>query len=91
MILFSRTRLIPRSAPGDYGTFLFNVRNEDCSEYGCKYDLMMQLAFIFIGKQVIGNIQEIWMPRIKAWCSGKKSKLNKIGDSRIVEDFLKFN
>ena len=32
--------------PGDYNTFMFNVRNESCSSSGCSYDLMLQLMWI---------------------------------------------
>ena len=68
---------------------MFNVRNESCSPGGCQYDLMLQLSWILIGKQVIGNFKEILLPKIKLWFKRKKAgtDLAKIGDSRMEQDF----
>ena len=75
--------------PSDYGTFLFNIRNESCSSAGCSYDLMTQLLLILVGKQIINNFQEIIIPKLKTWIRSKKSKvsIDKIGNSRMEQDF----
>ncbi|XP_023687155.1 anoctamin-7 isoform X1 [Paramormyrops kingsleyae] len=52
--------------PGHYGT-LFGMRNEDCGPGGCLIELAQQLFIIMVGKQVISNIQEFLIPKIKAW------------------------
>jgi len=73
--------------PGKYNTFMFGVRNENCSSGGCQYDLMLQLMWIMVGKQVINNFQEILIPKFKIWYHGRKSNLDKIGESRMEDDF----
>ncbi|KAL4648376.1 anoctamin-7-like [Arapaima gigas] len=52
--------------PGHYGT-LFGMRNEDCGPGGCLIELAQQLFIIMVGKQLISNIQEFLIPKIKAW------------------------
>ncbi|KAJ8371019.1 hypothetical protein SKAU_G00110470 [Synaphobranchus kaupii] len=52
--------------PGHYGT-LFGMRNEDCGPGGCLIELAEQLFIIMVGKQLINNIQEFVIPKIKAW------------------------
>uniref|UniRef100_A0A8D3CBQ2 Anoctamin n=1 Tax=Scophthalmus maximus TaxID=52904 RepID=A0A8D3CBQ2_SCOMX len=52
--------------PTKYGT-LFGMRNEDCGPGGCLIELAEQLFIIMVGKQVINNIQEFILPKVKAW------------------------
>ncbi|KAM4738032.1 anoctamin-7 [Anableps anableps] len=52
--------------PTNYGT-LFGMRNEDCGPGGCLIELAQQLFVIMVGKQIINNIQEFIMPKVKAW------------------------
>ncbi|XP_056589437.1 anoctamin-7 isoform X1 [Triplophysa dalaica] len=52
--------------PGHYGT-LFGMRNEDCGPGGCLIELAEQLCIIMVGKQLINNIQEFIIPKLKAW------------------------
>ncbi|CAH3190102.1 unnamed protein product, partial [Porites evermanni] len=47
--------------PGHYSKFL-GLRSEECSPGGCLMELAQQLAIIMIGKQVIGNVQEVLVP-----------------------------
>ncbi|KAI5095678.1 anoctamin-7 [Silurus meridionalis] len=52
--------------PGHYGK-LFGMRNEDCGPGGCLIELAEQLFIIMMGKQLINNIQEFILPKVKAW------------------------
>ncbi|XP_028309608.1 anoctamin-7 isoform X2 [Gouania willdenowi] len=52
--------------PTNYGT-LFGMRNEDCGPGGCLIELAEQLFIIMVGKQLINNIQEFLLPKVKAW------------------------
>ncbi|KAG9332753.1 hypothetical protein JZ751_014852 [Albula glossodonta] len=52
--------------PGHYGT-LFGMRNEDCGPGGCLIELAQQLFIIMVGKQLINNVQEFVIPKMKAW------------------------
>ncbi|XP_041953375.1 anoctamin-7 isoform X2 [Alosa sapidissima] len=52
--------------PGHYGT-LFGMRNEDCGPGGCLIELAEQLFIIMVGKQLINNMQEFVIPKVKAW------------------------
>ncbi|XP_044208094.1 anoctamin-7 isoform X1 [Thunnus albacares] len=52
--------------PTNYGT-LFGMRNEDCGPGGCLIELAEQLFIIMVGKQLINNIQEFIIPKVKAW------------------------
>ncbi|XP_031568304.1 anoctamin-7-like isoform X2 [Actinia tenebrosa] len=66
--------------PGNYGT-IFGLRNEECSPGGCLIELAQQLAVIMIGKQVIGNVQEVLIPEIKQYL--KKRKRGSKGNDEI--------
>ncbi|KYO24816.1 anoctamin-7 [Alligator mississippiensis] len=52
--------------PGHYGT-LFSVRNEECGPGGCLIELAQELLVIMVGKQMINNVQEIVLPKLKGW------------------------
>uniref|UniRef100_A0A4W6BN82 Anoctamin n=1 Tax=Lates calcarifer TaxID=8187 RepID=A0A4W6BN82_LATCA len=52
--------------PTNYGT-LFGMRNEDCGPGGCLIELAEQLFIIMVGKQLINNVQEFIIPKVKAW------------------------
>uniref|UniRef100_A0AAQ6A4W1 Anoctamin n=1 Tax=Amphiprion ocellaris TaxID=80972 RepID=A0AAQ6A4W1_AMPOC len=59
--------------PGNYNT-MFGVRNEDCGAGGCLIDLAQELLVIMVGKQLINNIQEFFLLKVKSWW--QKRKLN---------------
>ncbi|XP_048580920.1 anoctamin-7 isoform X2 [Nematostella vectensis] len=65
--------------PGNYGT-IFGLRNEECSPGGCLIELAQQLAVIMIGKQVIGNIQEVFIPELKKYLKNRKRQNSKDED-----------
>uniref|UniRef100_A0A1I8F4Q3 Anoctamin n=1 Tax=Macrostomum lignano TaxID=282301 RepID=A0A1I8F4Q3_9PLAT len=48
--------------PGRYIKF-FGLRNEECDNGGCLIELAQQLAVIMIGKQIINNCQEVFLPK----------------------------
>ncbi|XP_035878516.1 anoctamin-7 [Phyllostomus discolor] len=52
--------------PGNYHT-LFGVRNEECAPGGCLVELAQELLVIMVGKQIINNVQEILIPKLKGW------------------------
>ncbi|XP_076831997.1 anoctamin-7 [Brachyhypopomus gauderio] len=57
--------------PGDYNT-LFGIRNEDCDASGCLIELAQELLVIMVGKQVISNVQEFAIPKLKTWWHKRK-------------------
>ncbi|XP_030078040.1 anoctamin-7 [Microcaecilia unicolor] len=69
--------------PGQYGK-LFGMRNEDCGPGGCLIELAQQLFIIMVGKQVISNVQEFVLPKLKAW--RQKRKLAKVRGSQISQE-----
>merc|ERR1719266_2815919 len=73
--------------PGHYKHIFGTLRNEDCSNGGCLIELAQQLAVIMIGKQIINNLQEIIIPKLKAWWHNKRSQLSHIGESRMEMDY----
>ncbi|XP_033933005.2 anoctamin-7-like [Pseudochaenichthys georgianus] len=52
--------------PGNYNTLL-GIRNEDCGAGGCLIELAQELLIIMVGKQLINNIQEFLLPKLKSW------------------------
>ncbi|XP_023344103.1 anoctamin-7 [Eurytemora carolleeae] len=73
--------------PGRYKHIFGNVRNEDCGNGGCLIELAQQLGVIMMGKQIINNAQEVFIPKFKAWWHSKKSKLASIGGSQMEQDY----
>ncbi|XP_078095881.1 anoctamin-7 [Mustelus asterias] len=69
--------------PGHYGK-LFGMRNEDCGSGGCLIELAQQLFIIMVGKQIIGNIEEFVIPKLKAW--RQKHKLAIVRGSQICQE-----
>nr|XP_033778364.1 anoctamin-7-like [Geotrypetes seraphini] len=69
--------------PGQYGK-LFGMRNEDCGPGGCLIELAQQLFIIMVGKQVVSNVQEFVLPKLKAW--RQKRKLAKVRGSQISQE-----
>ncbi|XP_078281128.1 anoctamin-7 [Rhinoraja longicauda] len=69
--------------PGHYGT-LFGMRNEDCGPGGCLIELAQQLFIIMVGKQIINNIQEFVIPKLKAWW--QKRRVAIIRGSQICQE-----
>uniref|UniRef100_A0A673H5F9 Anoctamin n=1 Tax=Sinocyclocheilus rhinocerous TaxID=307959 RepID=A0A673H5F9_9TELE len=59
--------------PGNYNTLL-GIRNEDCGASGCLSELAQELLVIMVGKQVISNIQEFVLPKLKTWWHRRKLK-----------------
>uniref|UniRef100_A0A8C8J1P2 Anoctamin n=1 Tax=Oncorhynchus tshawytscha TaxID=74940 RepID=A0A8C8J1P2_ONCTS len=57
--------------PGNYYKLL-GIRNEDCGAGGCLIELAQELLVIMVGKQVINNIQEFIMPKLKSWWQKRK-------------------
>nr|XP_020442137.1 anoctamin-7 [Monopterus albus] len=68
--------------PGNYST-LFGVRNEDCGAGGCLIELAQEMLVIMVGKQLIGNIQEFAVPKLKSWWQRRKM------NTRLKEDEVK--
>ncbi|XP_043926264.1 anoctamin-7 [Protopterus annectens] len=62
--------------PGNYYT-LFGIRNEDCGAPGCLIELAQELLVIMVGKQLINNIQEFVIPKIKSWWQNRKIRFRK--------------
>ncbi|CAJ1066342.1 anoctamin-7 [Xyrichtys novacula] len=59
--------------PGNYNT-LFGVRNEDCGAGGCLIELAQELLVIMVGKQLINNVQEFVLPKLRSWWQKRKIK-----------------
>ncbi|KAJ8319968.1 hypothetical protein KUTeg_001555 [Tegillarca granosa] len=73
--------------PGHYSRF-FGLRNEECNNGGCLVELAQQLAVIMIGKQVINNVQEFLIPKIKTFLHKYKIKMDAdLVKSRWEEDY----
>ncbi|XP_060540526.1 anoctamin-7-like isoform X1 [Pantherophis guttatus] len=69
--------------PGQYGQLL-GMRNEDCGPGGCLIELAQQLFIIMVGKQIVSNIQEFFVPKLKAW--HQKRKLAKVRGGQICQE-----
>ncbi|XP_061861304.1 anoctamin-7 [Colius striatus] len=52
--------------PGHYLSFL-GVRNEQCGSGGCFIELAQELLVVMVGKQMINNVQEVAVPKLKCW------------------------
>jgi len=74
--------------PGHYTRF-FGLRNEECQNGGCFIELAMQLGVIMIGKQIIGNAQELLIPKLKSYIHHWKLKDVMVNDdkTRWEEDY----
>ncbi|NXE03857.1 ANO7 protein, partial [Lophotis ruficrista] len=74
--------------PGNYLRFL-GIRNEECSPGGCFIELAQELLIIMVGKQIINNVQEVAIPKLKCWWHKHKllstKKASKEGESVLVE------
>ncbi|XP_067851723.1 anoctamin-7-like isoform X2 [Heptranchias perlo] len=57
--------------PGHYGS-LFGIRNEACGAGGCLIELAQELLVIMVGKQLINNVQEFVIPKLKHWWQKQK-------------------
>ncbi|TRY58070.1 hypothetical protein DNTS_022712, partial [Danionella cerebrum] len=69
--------------PGNYNTLL-GIRNEDCGSSGCLIELAQELLVIMVGKQVINNIQEFVMPKLKSWWH--RRKLKSAPSKEVIDD-----
>lgn len=47
--------------PGAFIKFM-GLPNEACSAGGCMVELAQQLTIIMVGKQIISNVQEVFLP-----------------------------
>ena len=73
--------------PGNYNALFSNyVRAETCSIGGCQYELMIQMAFIFIGDQIIEIVLEFLIPKIKSWCHKRGLNILTPKDSQMDRD-----
>ncbi|XP_039176480.1 anoctamin-7 isoform X5 [Crotalus tigris] len=71
--------------PGHYDKLL-GIRNEDCAPGGCLIELAQELLVIMVGKQVINNIQEILIPKMKTWWHKQDlSESNKAGQDNFMK------
>ncbi|XP_078065325.1 anoctamin-7-like isoform X2 [Mustelus asterias] len=59
--------------PGRYGSF-FGIRNEGCGNGGCLIELAQELLIIMVGKQIINNVQEFIIPKVKFWWQKRQLK-----------------
>ncbi|XP_067897885.1 anoctamin-7-like isoform X2 [Heterodontus francisci] len=59
--------------PGNYG-LLFGIRKETCGAGGCLIELAQELLVIMVGKQIINNVQEFVIPKMKYWWQKRKLK-----------------
>ena len=41
------------------------VRWRGCPDGGCNYELAIQLIVVMVGKQIINNVIEMWLPKFK--------------------------
>ncbi|XP_054856935.1 anoctamin-7-like [Eublepharis macularius] len=69
--------------PGQYGKLL-GMRNEDCGPGGCLIELAQQLFVIMVGKQIISNVQEFLIPKLKAW--RQKRRLARVRGGQICQE-----
>uniref|UniRef100_A0ABM5G2X5 Anoctamin n=1 Tax=Pogona vitticeps TaxID=103695 RepID=A0ABM5G2X5_9SAUR len=71
--------------PGHYNKLL-GIRNEDCGAGGCLIELAQELLVIMVGKQIINNVQEILIPKLKSWWHNRNnvSQRNKKGQDQIM-------
>ncbi|XP_064396523.1 anoctamin-7-like isoform X2 [Halichondria panicea] len=59
--------------PGNYNR-LGGTRLDECATYGCLLELTIQLAIIFLGKQILNNVVEIGVPYLKRFINWLKHK-----------------
>jgi len=59
--------------PGHYTRLFGTIRLDTCGPGGCLGELAQNLAIIFLGKQILNNIQELLIPVLKSWWSRRKS------------------
>nr|XP_057935307.1 anoctamin-7 [Doryrhamphus excisus]XP_057935308.1 anoctamin-7 [Doryrhamphus excisus] len=82
-IAFFKGRFI--GYPGNYDT-LFGVRNEDCGSGGCLIELAQELLIIMVGKQLINNVQEFIMPKVRAWWQKRKRRVKEVQEEEGGEE-----
>ncbi|XP_063762625.1 anoctamin-7 [Eleginops maclovinus] len=70
--------------PGKYNTLL-GVRNEDCGAGGCLVELAQELLVIMVGKQLINNMQEFILPKLKSWWQ-KRNRRGGRGEGKGEEE-----
>ncbi|XP_008307804.1 anoctamin-7 [Cynoglossus semilaevis] len=67
--------------PGKFNT-LFGIRNEDCAEGGCLTELAQELLVIMVGKQLINNVQEFLVPKLKSWWQKRSLNQKQQGEKK---------
>ncbi|XP_058870532.1 anoctamin-7-like [Acipenser ruthenus] len=60
--------------PGHYG-HLMQVRNEECGPGGCLVELTQQLIVIMIGRQILSNITELAVPKLRSYLLRRRTGL----------------
>ncbi|KAK6478013.1 anoctamin-7-like [Huso huso] len=60
--------------PGYYG-HLMQVRNEECGPGGCLVELTQQLIVIMIGRQILSNITELAVPKLRSYLLRRRTGL----------------
>ncbi|XP_065061401.1 anoctamin-7-like [Rhopilema esculentum] len=83
-IAFFKGKLI--GYPGNYKK-LMGLRQEECGPGGCLIELAQQLVIIMVGKQLIGNIQEIAIPLIKQKLQKRKRGKSDVDKPRWEDDY----
>lgn len=66
--------------PGKYRTMM-GLRAEECQNGDCLIELALNLGVVMVGKQVINNIQELVVPKLKGMIH--KWKIGKIIDKEV--------
>lgn len=59
--------------PGNYAR-IGGIRLDECATYGCLLELTIQLAIIFLGKQILNNVVELSVPYVKRFVNWFKHK-----------------
>ncbi|ELU07316.1 hypothetical protein CAPTEDRAFT_153860 [Capitella teleta] len=80
-IAFFKGRFLTYPGSNDYVIF-DNFKQDSCSPAGCMVELTIQLFIVMVGKQILNNAKEIFLPGIKNWCRGK-SQMKKETDSNL--------
>uniref|UniRef100_A0A8D0BA80 Anoctamin n=1 Tax=Salvator merianae TaxID=96440 RepID=A0A8D0BA80_SALMN len=73
--------------PGHYNKLL-GIRNEDCGPGGCLIELAQELLVIMVGKQIVNNVQEIVLPKLKTWWQKRRHFSKKNGSQENIKKKL---
>ncbi|XP_036611726.1 anoctamin-7 [Trichosurus vulpecula] len=73
--------------PGNYSTF-FGIRNENCIHGGCLVELAQEMLVIMVGKQILNNLLEILLPKLKVWKHRKNHAKQKRKNEKKTSNIL---